>query len=248
MYSKSKFIKRNVEIISLIYKSLDYLDLIYTELNKPYCTIEGWDVGIRLIANDATPEVLSHLKTLDIPYTIYNDPDPNAYYMNRVYRAYNFAARTSTYDNLCFINSDMVFSKNWLSNLMKHHDGNNIPTSRLVESGKMESGKYGISLNCGRHPKQIDYSMWESASTQFSVDEVHEGGLYMPCVFDKTRFMQTGMYPEGNIYQDGVGTLNGFVEPGDRWYFRMLENEHGMKHVTVFDSLVYHVQEGEKGS
>jgi len=240
--------KKNIEIISLVYKSVDYLDFIYTELNKPYCTAEGWDVGIRLIANDATPEVISHLKTLDIPYTIYNDPDPNTYYINRVYKAYNFAAQTSTYDNLCFINSDMAFSKNWLNNLLKHHNGVNIPTSRLIESGKMRSGTHGVSYDCGKHPKQINHSLWESVSSQFSINETHEGGLYMPCVFNTAKFIETGMYPEGNIYQDGVGTLNGFVEAGDRWYFKMLENKHGMKHITVFDSLVYHIQEGEKDS
>jgi len=54
------------------------------------------------------------------------------------------------------------------------------------------------------------------------------------------------MYPEGNIYTDGVGTLNGFVQSGDDWYFRKLESTYGMRHVTVFDSLVYHIQEGEK--
>ena len=131
---------------------------------------------------------------------------------------------------------------------MKHHDGVNIPTSRLIESGKMRSGTHGVSYDCGKHPKQINYSLWESVSSQFSINETHEGGLYMPCVFNTAKFIETGMYPEGNIYQDGVGTLNGFVEAGDRWYFKMLENKHGMKHITVFDSLVYHIQEGEKDS
>jgi hypothetical protein len=240
--------KKNIEIIALIFKSLDYLELIYNELKSDKCRVEGWDIGLRIVANDATPQVLERLSQLDIPYTIYNDPKPNDYYLNRVYRCWNHGGETSEYDNICFVNSDMVFSENWLSNLLKHHDGINIPTSRLVESGKMPSGKHGISHNCGRNPRQINYPVWESAVNQYSVDEIHEGGLYMPCVLDKQRFIESGMYPEGNIYQDGVGTLNGFVDAGDVWYFRKLENEYGMKHITVFDSLVYHIQEGEKDS
>lgn len=240
---------KRIEIIALIFKSVDYLNLIYEELKSGKCKVGGWDVGVRIVANDATPEVLERLGQLDIPYTIYNDSKPNDYYLNRVYRCWNYGGKTSKYENICFVNSDMVFSENWLSNLLKHHDGKNIPTSRLVESGKMPSGKHGISHNCGRHPTNINHSIWESVVTQYSIDEVHEGGLYMPCVFEKSRFIESGMYPEGNIYDDGVGTTNGFVVlSGDVWYFKKLEEQYGMKHVTVFDSLVYHIQEGEKDS
>lgn len=239
--------RKRIEVISLVFKSVDYLELIYNELTSDKCKVEGWDVGVRIVANDATVEVLNHLKKLDIPYTIYNDPKPNEYYINRVYRAYNHSLKTSKYENLCFVNSDMVFSDKWLDNLLKHHDGINIPTARLVESGKMMSGTYGISYNCGRHPQQINYPIWESLVKQHSFDGVRDGGLYMPCVFDKQRLIDSGMYPEGNIYADGVGTTNGLVTlSGDVYLFKKLEEEFNMKHITVFDSLVYHIQEGEK--
>ena len=240
--------KKNIEIISLIFKSVDYLNLIYKELKSDKCKVEGWDVGIRIVANDATPEVLNHLKELDIPYTIYNDSKPDDYYLNRVYRCWNQAGITSDYDNICFVNSDMVFSTDWLTNLLKHHDGVNIPTSRLVESGKMMSGTHGVSSNCGRHPNNINYDLWDQVTSQLKKDETHMKGLFMPCVFEKSRFIESGLYPEGNIYMDGIGTLhpNGVIQSGDDWYFRKLENEYKMKHITVFDSLVYHIQEGEK--
>lgn len=242
--------KKNIEIISLIFKSVDYLNLIYKELKSDKCKVEGWDVGIRIVANDATPEVLNHLKELDIPYTIYNDSKPDDYYLNRVYRCWNQAGITSDYDNICFVNSDMVFSTDWLTNLLKHHDGVNIPTSRLVESGKMMSGTHGVSSNCGRHPNNINYDLWNQVTSQLKKDETHMNGLFMPCVFEKSRFIESGLYPEGNIYMDGIGTLhpNGVIQSGDDWYFRKLENEYKMKHITVFDSLVYHIQEGEKDS
>lgn len=242
-------IRKNLEIISLIFKSTDYLDLIYMELKSDKCKVDGWDITIRIVANDATKEVLDKLKTLDIPYTIYNDPKPDDYYLNRVYRCWNHAGETSTSDNICFVNSDMVFSDGWLENLLKHHDGINIPTSRLVESGKMPSGKHGVSHNCGRGPTSINYDEWNNAVINLKNNSVHDGGLFMPCIIQKERFIESGKYPEGNIYHNGIGTLGSFVRSGDAWYFYdILTNKYNMRHITVFDSLVYHIQEGEKDS
>jgi hypothetical protein len=238
---------KSIEIIALIFKSLDYLELIYNELKSDNCKLEGWDVSLRIVANDATEEVIEKLKTLEIPYSIYNDQKPNDYYLNRVYRCWNYAGKTSKADNICFVNSDMVFSKNWLSNLLKHHDGINIPCSRLVESGKLLSGKHAISFDCGRTPKTINFITWDELVNNISSEQIKEGGLFMPCIFEKNRFIESGMYPEGNIYHDGIGTLGRFVNSGDAFYFYdILTQKYGMKHITVFDSLVYHIQEGEK--
>ena len=237
---------KNIEVISLIFKSVDYLDLIYNEFKRMGSKIGDWQVSFRIVANDATDEVLNKLKLLDIPHTIYNDPNPNDYYLNRVYRCWNFAGKSSNYENICFVNSDMVFRQDWLKNLLKHHDGINIPCARLVESGKMLSGEHAISHNCGRGPKEIDFKLWDELVEKITKNEIHQGGLFMPCVFDTNRFIESDMYPEGNIYSDGVGTLNEFVESGDAWYFKKLESQYGMKHITIFDSLVYHIQEGEK--
>ena len=240
-------INKNIEVISLIFKSTDYLELIYNEMKSNKSIVDGWDVSFRIVANDATEEVLDKLKKLNIPYTIYNDHNPDDYYLNRVYRCWNYAGETSKFDNICFVNSDMVFSEGWLKNLLKHHNGVNIPTSRLVESGKMVSGKHGVSYNCGRNPKEIEHAKWDNISKEISENITHDGGLFMPCVFDKKRFIESGMYPEGNIYHNGVGTLGRFSKSGDAWYFYdVLSKKYGMKHITPFDSVVYHIQEGEK--
>ena len=239
--------KNNVEVISLAFKSVRYLHSIYKQLKSDNCKIEGWDIGIRILLNDATAEVIEETKRLDIPYTIFNNPDPNEYYLNRVYRAYNQCVITSEYDNVYLVNSDDIFSKNWLWNLLKHHNGINIPASRLIESGKMSSGKYGVTQNFGRTPETIDYIGWENYVTQKAVDETHPGGLFMPCVFEKKRFLESGMYPEGNVYTTGVGNFGDtFVASGDDYYFKKLQREYGMRHITPFDSLVYHIIEGEK--
>ena len=247
-------IKKEIEIISLIYKSVDYLNFIENQLLSNLCKSSEWDVHVRVVANDPTSSVLDALKTKRIPYTIYNDPYPKDFYLNRVYKCWNFAGETSKYSNICFVNSDMAFSDNWLTNLLKHHDGINIPCSRLVESNKMPSGTYGISQNFGRKPKEIKLEEWNTYSNSVKEDKIYPGGLYMPCVFETSRFKESNMYPHGNVFRsDDHGLETGHpndrpvYKSGDDYFFTdILKNKFNMKHITVFDSLVYHIQEGEK--
>ena len=112
-----KKIINNIEVLALVYKSVDYLKMIHRELVSEKIKVDGWDVSFRIVANDATHEVLEYLKENDINHSIYKDPKPQDFYLNRVYRCWNYAGNTSNFSNICFVNSDMVFSKNWLTNL-----------------------------------------------------------------------------------------------------------------------------------
>lgn len=250
---------KNVEVISLVFKSIPYLHFIYNQLVGPLCKVEGWDVGVRIVANDATSEVLTELGRLDIPYTIYNAPDPSEFYLNRIYRAYNFGVETSKYNNVCLVNSDFGFSVDWLKNLLKHHDGINVPCGRLIESGKMDSGLHGVNLlkyvgyNFGTHPDGFDQDKWLMFAEELKEDIIKPHGLYGPCLFSKERFLESGMYPPGNVFLE-AGKIK-FGYPNDRpvyksaddYYFHdILENKFRMKHITVFDAPVYHIIEGEK--
>ena len=70
--------KRNVEIVSLVYKSVAYLEFIAEQLKRECCKVPGWDVGVRVVLNDADPKVLERSKSMDVPITVYNDPVPSA--------------------------------------------------------------------------------------------------------------------------------------------------------------------------
>ena len=60
----------------------------------------------------------------------------------------------------------------------------------------------------------------------------------MPCVLHRETFLRVGGYPEGNA-GEGVKEVS-----GDKILFDKMA-EAGFQHVTCFDSLVYHMQEGE---
>ena len=70
---------KNVEVVTLVYKSVKYLHFICDQLQSELCKADGWDVGGRVVANDATPEVLKELEDMDIKYSIFNTPDPHEF-------------------------------------------------------------------------------------------------------------------------------------------------------------------------
>jgi hypothetical protein len=238
-----------VEIIGMIYKSSKYFQLLNSQLLKEHGKrYKEYEIVCKIVANDPNQiiiDLLSDSKNI-VPYIIYSDKNPKDFYLNRVYRCWNFAGKISSAEIICFVNSDMVFSPYWIERLLDNFK-DNIPCSRLVESGKLLSGDYAITKNFGQTAGDIMFDKWEKFAVENTEQKILKGGLFMPCLFTKEVFVKSGMYPEGNIYKDGAGTLNGPVlMSGDKYYFDSLEKIYELKHVTIFDSLVYHIQEGEK--
>lgn len=236
----------DVTIISMIYKSKTYLDFVIEGMFKPYI-----DKGVRclVVANDPTPEVLAYLTEIGSPdglnWAHYKDPKPNDYYLNRVYRAWNYGAEMALSKKIVFVNSDMFGAPFWLENLLKHLTPDHIPCSRLVESGKMPSGMHAISNPIfGNSAKAFDREAFSKYASVILENKIFLGGLYMPCAFYRDEFLDAGGYPEGNIYTMGVGAHNShFLTSGDDHFFHQTMKHK--QHVTVYDSIVWHAQEGE---
>ena len=237
----------SIEIVALVYKSKDYCKFITDQLLE-YGHAKGAMVSSRIVANDPeVPRLLDYPREKGISIAIYNDETPEDYYLNRVYRCWNWAVRSSWADYVCLVNSDMAFSEGWLEALVRQLRPNIIPTSRLVESGKLRSGAHAISRDFGRSPGDFNKAEWEDWAEKSKEQKLRAGGLFMPVLFERQMFLNAGQYPEGNVYEDGPGTCNGpVIESGDAYFFRTLRDGAQMHHVTVFDSLVYHIQEGEK--
>lgn len=206
-----------IEIVGMVYRSKEFYSFLQQQAQLT-----------RIVGNDST------LKLPKGWVDEYNDPKPNDHYLARVYRCWNYCVESSESEYVCLVNSDMALAPGWLAALERRLDGKTLPTSRLVEPGFLRPGQHAIEIDLGRNPSTFPWGAWRELAADLSEDRVEPGGLFMPCVLHRESFLRCGGYPEGNV--NGVS--------GDKILFGKMA-EAGFQHVTCFDSLVYHMQEGE---
>ncbi|TRZ50018.1 MAG: glycosyltransferase, partial [Dehalococcoidia bacterium] len=165
-----------VSVICLVYKSTEYIDFVWQSFKK-YTK----NADFLFVANDATEKVKNYLQAKNLPHLIFENEDKDEYYLNRVYRAWNYGGFNTSCDIIVFVNSNMAFSRNWLENLLKNLNKNRIVSSRLVESGKISNGKYAISKNLGQTYKEFNEEEFEKFAEEIKIPEIRKGGLFMPC-------------------------------------------------------------------
>lgn len=246
---KAELLRPGVSIACLIYKSTQWLDFVYTQMLRH---TDLHDKEFFFIANDATQEVKDYLHDHYIPHYIFENTPKHKqeWYINNVYRAWNFAAEKARGDYIVFINSDMAFSPGWVEALLDQLCPNNCVASRLVESGKMPSGTYGISKNFGRVVNGYREKAFLRYARSIATHKVHDGGLFMPLLIRREHFLSVGGYPEGNVvpesdfFQPRIALQGDPLVSGDVVLMNKLQSK-GITHQTVFDSIVYHFQEGE---
>ena len=231
--------QEKITIIMPIYKSVEYLKFVTNSLKEH--TPEEHEFLV--IANGATKEVIDYLIENNYNWITNEEYNKDKHYLVNVYIAYNEGIKKAKGDIIVMINSDMAFSKDWLSNLLKHLKKDNIISSRLIEAGKMPSGVHGISKSFGNHPLQFKREVFESFAEQIKVkDHKTPWGMFAPIAYYKETIMKFDGYPHGNIYIDYYGKpLN---IPGDVYIFALMASK-GILLYTSFDSIVYHFQEGE---
>lgn len=224
-----------VEVIAMIYKSPSYLKFITSQLER-HCASNIAKVSWRIVGNDPTDEIQTLLEEGSTPFSIFHDHHPDDHYLARVYRCWNYCVESSKADLVVLVNSDMAFSPGWLDPLIEAYHAHMIPVSRLVESGKLLSGLHCVQTDFGKSPDTFDESSWLQCTEKLIVKETHPGGMFMPVLFDRNEFLATPGYPSGNVNHVS----------GDAFFFVRLAAKTQRQHVTCFDSLVYHIQEGEK--
>jgi glycosyltransferase involved in cell wall biosynthesis len=238
-----------VSIICLIYKSVKWLEFVYEQVLR-YTDLSNKEFFF--VANDASETVLCYLRDHYIPHVIWNNTleQHQEWYINNVYRAWNYGARVARGDYLLFINSDMAFSPGWFERLFEKLNGRNCVTARLTESGKLTSGEYAISQDFGRSVEEYDEDSFLNYAKSISESAAKDGGLFMPLLIRRADFLRVSGYPEGNIVP-GSDLLNPSIakkgEPcvsGDAVLMQKLQSI-GIQHQTTFDSIVYHFQCGE---
>jgi glycosyltransferase involved in cell wall biosynthesis len=246
-----------VTVVSLIYASVTWLEFQYAELLRIQKDMPMGDVEILFLANDATPEVLAYLRENDIPFAeVSTRKSPQEWFINSVYRAYNKAVEIAQGEYVLLVNSDMAYAPGALATLMREASPDVFLASRLVELGIMPTGKFGIEKDFGSRPRK--YRRQEFAKYAVSIAEraSRDGGLYMPLLVNRSRFLEIGGYPEGNLKE---GQLSTYLQTGEANYAVQGEpsvpgdlsliakaNQVGIVHRTVFDSICYHFQAGER--
>jgi hypothetical protein len=190
-----------------------------------------------VVACNPYPDVLNS-SCWDIAVRNKNQDEP---YINRVYRAWNTAVLNAKADWIVLISSDMFVSDWWLDELVRCKEANpdTVPTSLLVESGRIPSAFPEYVRNHGVRPTVFDEVGWHKHAEEIrEVGVSRPGRLFGPVLFSREEFLAAGGYPEEN-----PGGRS-----GDKVFFERLRSDHGLRHVTCMGSVVYHVQEGEMRS
>lgn len=229
----------DITVATLIYRSTEYLDFVMNSLLEHSSEIHN--VKYLIVANDATPEVLEYLKQEKfnndkVRHVVHDNPDKNDWWIQNVYNAWNRCLAECDTPYICFVNSDMAFSPGWLDALARYDLGRYIPTSRLVESGRMPSLPGLLSLNYGQTLKSFQKDEFEKTAANLKLIPgfTPNVGAYMPSLFETETLKSIGGWRKnmGNI-------------PGDRITFATLLSRFGMTPIMVHDSIVYHFQRGE---
>lgn len=260
---KGLFIQNNpkplISFIFLIYSGVDWLEFQLSESLTIFNNLHPNDYEILIIANDANSDVIEFLEENSLDY--FKAPgkkDFNEWYINSVYRAYNFGANIAKGEKIIFANSDMAYDNNFLFNLIANSEDDSYSVAKLVESGRLKSGEHAISKNFGKTLSKFKKQKFKKFSRKISKNSLDTGGLFMPSIIKKDIFLGHLGFPEGNILQ---GNLEKYILnhdfdyakqgqksiPGDKAFVLKLERSK-ITHKTINSSICYHFQEGEKNS
>ncbi len=249
---RGQVLRPGFSIICLVYKSVEWARFLYEQVLR-YTDMA--DKEFFFVANDASDEVLEYLRSNYIPHFEWTNTEANRseWYINNVYRAYNFGASVARGDFLVFLNTDMAFAPGWFEALWETYDGRSAVASRLVESGKLKSGTYGIERDFGSMPSTYREEDFLAFAEEVREPGMLDGGLFMPLLMRRDLFLEVGGYPEGNIrcgsdiFSPEIALQGESLVSGDNVLIQRLASR-GVAHKTALDSVVYHFQEGEKDS
>jgi len=218
-----------VTLVVLVYRSLRWLGWCMEGVDSSTnSTRYRWHV----VANDATDEVAADPRiTLD-----WRNENPDEYYLNRVYRAWNEGVMTAPTQWVILLNTDMYAYDHAIDELFAAKKAvRSVPCGLLVEQGRIASGMPEHVKDFGTNPDNFQREAFLKHAKALRKPYRHEPGrLYQPALLDRQEFMDLGGYPEGNIGgQSGDKTLfDKYIGAGFKW-------------TTCLGSVWYHAQEGE---
>lgn len=245
-----------ITIISLIYRSCEFAKSLYESLLKHTPELHNGEAEFYFIANDATEEVLKYLVDNNYPHIICNNHHYTEVelfnkgyafpeYINRVYAGYNFGIKQATNPIVVLINSDNFFSPNWLTNLKKRVTYTLAVSSRIIQPTYFKNPRNGSFCEIyqfGDTIRTFNEEEFLKAVQELSNDSISVGNVFMPIMLYKSTIEMAKYYPEGNLH---AGSYNDIRVTGDVEFFNILESM-GVTHIRSNDSIVYHLNIGEK--
>lgn len=248
-----------VTIVCLIYSGVDWLEFQYGELLALQKELAPGEVEILFVANNANEEVLDFLRENHIPHVVARGRlSPEEWYINSVYRGYNYGAKQAKGKYLLFVNSDMAYAPGFLHAMVEEATGGIYVTAKLVESGRLRPAEIAIKKNFGKTLKSFKRKSFYRYAGKIQNPVRQDGGLYMPAIISKDDFLSCNGFPEGNIKSESlsqyiaggsylIANMGDQLSSGDSAFIRKFIAGGG-KHVTINSAIVYHFQEGEKSS
>jgi glycosyltransferase involved in cell wall biosynthesis len=246
-----------VTLISLIYSGVDWLEFQYGELLKLASELPPGEVEILFVANDASAAVIDFLDGNAIPYVFSPGKiDDAEWYINSVYRSYNYGVANAKGEYVLLTNSDMAYSEGFLYSMIIEADPNKYLVAKLIESGRLKPADSAVKKDLGKRIKNFKRREFTRIVNSSRKRSLENGGLYMPALVHRETFLKYGGYPEGNLrknsldnYIDGsayeIAVQGEELVPGDQAFLQLL-SKSSVVHKTNLNSFCYHFQEGEK--
>lgn len=246
-----------ITLISLIYSGVDWLEFQYGELLKLASELPPGEVEILFVANDATAAVIDFLNANAIPYVLSPGRiDDAEWYINSVYRSYNYGVAKAKGEYVLLTNSDMAYSEGFLYSMIMEADPDKYLVAKLIESGRLKPAASAVKKNLGKRIEKFKRREFNKIVNSSRQRKLEDGGLYMPALVHRETFLKFGGYPEGNLRKKSLGD---YVEglpfevavqgeelvPGDQAFLCLL-SKFSVEHKTNLNSFCYHFQEGEK--
>lgn len=237
--------KPRISIAALVYKSPKFADFVYKGIHDNTPELKTGEAEFYFVLNfkqGESEKLLEHLTTKNYKFYNFNKNYNQPNYpknIGQIYEAWNYTAICSKGEILVLLNSDMIpFNSNWLANMLKCLTIKTVITARLIESRKMPSGQHAIPKNFGQTLDSFDEKSFRIFAQSLKNNHLKDGGVYMPMMILKENFFKAGGFPEEN--PNGIS--------GDKYFFDKLSVKFGVRHMTSFDSIFYHFQEGEVDS
>ncbi len=151
------------------------------------------------------------------------------------YAVWNAKAEAAHHSILCFTNSDVIFAQDWDVNFVRYCERKVYLSGWLVECGVIPVNQKNIEHDFGRKPADFQEVEFERFVANHKVgvpDILFEEGWYMPCVINRSDFLEVGGFP----------TASGrFPEPLDHRFILKLKTLPGWRWSKA-NSWAYHFQ------